>query len=58
MNDDKTKWAYGEIKRIREEVASLSHMNPSIPYCGLARLTQLTPKPPQIPRTTSEKKEK
>ncbi len=58
MNDDRIKRVYDKINRIKDEVDSLSYMNPSIPHCGLARLTQLTPKPPQIPRTTSEKKEK
>ncbi len=58
MNDDTIKRAMDKINRIREEVDSLSYMNPSIPHCGLARLTRLTPKSPQIPRTTSEKKEK
>ncbi len=58
MNNDTIKRAMDKINQIREDVDSLSYMNPPTPHCGLARLTRLTPKPPPIPRTTSEKKEK
>ncbi len=58
MNDDRIKRVYDKINRIKEEVDSLSYMNPPTPNCGFGGLPKVTPKPPQISRTTSEKKEK